>query len=400
MALFKKKGDNLSRAGAILDALAPKDPVETPQGVNTPPIETQQNNPPPVDVPPVVTPPVDNIPPVDVPPVVTPPVENKPPIEGIAKPPLDVVPDPVVPQTAEVTEELLLAKLSEKLGRTVSNFEELTPKEASIDPELKQLQEWKERTGLPLSEWSNYSKDFSKMEDMDVARETLAKKYPTFTKEEINYELNKFSYNEDTDDESEKIKKSIELKKFAAEGRGKLEANRLELANSSQKAILTQEQQDSIVLADKYRSQTLSNKKDQEIYDLAINQASSSLEGIDLVLSNDLTIKYSIPVEARKNIPKLAAEMPHWYNEDGTYNHQNVVKDVAKVANFNEIVKAAFEQGKSVGAESRIKIGSNITIDGIPNQLPASTAKGNVSEVVSGITGKKTGSKLRFRAKK
>jgi len=405
MALFKKKGDNLSRAGAILDILAPKDAVDTPPvdvpPVDTPPIEEQQ-----IDTPPVVDTPPANIdtPPVDVPPVDTPPVEGEEPTGGVATPPVvpepPVTPEPVVPQSAEVTEELLLTKLSEKLGRTVTNFDELTPKEANIDPELKQLQEWKEKTGLPLSEWSNYTRDFSKMGDMDIARETLAKQYPNFTKEELNYELQRFSYDENVDDESDKIKKSIELKKFAAEGRGKLEANRLELANSTPQAVLTQEQQDAIALAQQVRADNLTSTQKQDAYNIGITQASTSLEAIDLKLSDDLTIKYNIPVEVKKGLPKMVAEMPHWYNEDGTYNHSNVVKDVAKVTNFEAMVKAAFEQGKSVGAESRIKAGGNITIDGIPNQAPASKPKGNVSDVVSKLTGAKTGSKLRFRTKK
>ena len=121
MAIFKSKGNNLSRASAILDSLSPKDTTDIP------PVEPVT---PPVDVPPVDTPPVEPVtPPVDVPPVDTPPVEPiTPPTDGLATPPVVEIPEPVVPQSAEVTEELLLAKLSEKLGRTVSNFDELTPK--------------------------------------------------------------------------------------------------------------------------------------------------------------------------------------------------------------------------------------------------------------------------------
>jgi len=172
------------------------------------------------------------------------------------------------------------------------------------------------------------------------------------------------------------------------------------LANSTPQAVLTQEQQDAIALAQQVRADNLTSTQKQDAYNIGITQASTSLEAIDLKLSDDLTIKYNIPVEVKKGLPKMVAEMPHWYNEDGTYNHSNVVKDVAKVTNFEAMVKAAFEQGKSVGAESRIKAGGNITIDGIPNQAPASKPKGNVSDVVSKLTGAKTGSKLRFRTKK
>ena len=400
MALFgKSKSNNLSRANSILEGLAPKEEVIKEEEVIVPVVET----------PVVVTPPVvevtekviDNIPPVvETPPVV---IEDKE-VEGVANPntdkPSPVVPVVETPPTAEVTEELLLAKLSERLGRTVTNFDELSPKEANIDPELKQLQDWKEKTGLSLSEWSNYNRDFSKLSDMDIARELLATENPNFTKEELEYSLDKYVIDEDLDDKNDRLKKSISLKKYAKEGRDKLEANKLELANSNGKAVLTQEQQDSIKLADEYRTSNSTIKQQQEAYNAGIIEASTGLEAIDLRLSDDLTIKYNVPVEVRKNLPKTVAEMPHWYNADGSYNHANVVKDVAKVTNFEAMIEAAYNQGISVGTENRIKVGANIEIDGTRKPATTSTSKGNVSDVVSKIAGSRSSAKLRFRTKK
>jgi len=401
MAIFKKQGNNLSRASAILSALAPKDKPEGEEVIDTPPVVEGQQT---IETPPVVETPEATI---DTPAVVeTPPtvVEGEEGTEGVATPPVvdtpPVTPEVVVPQVAEVTEEILLAKLSEKLGREVNSFDDLTPKEVSIDPELKQLQDWKEKTGLPLSEWSNYNRDFSQMGDMDVAREILAKQYPNFTQEELAYSLKNFVYDESIDDESDKIKKSIALKKFAKEGRDSLEANRLELVNSSPQAVLTQEQQDAIALAQQVQQQTLTVQQQQEAYNTGIANASTSLDSIDLKLTDDLTIKYNVPVEVKNSLPKAVAEMPHWYNEDGSFNHSNVVKDVALVTNQNAIFKAIFEQGVAVGKEGQIKKGANITIDGnTPQHVSTGDKKGNVADVVSKLAGSKTGSKFRFRNK-
>lgn len=401
MAIFKKQGNNLSRASAILSALAPKDKPEGEEVIDTPPVVEGQQT---IETPPVVETPEATI---DTPAVVeTPPtvVEGEEGTEGVATPPVvdtpPVTPEVVVPQVAEVTEEILLAKLSEKLGREVNSFDDLTPKEVSIDPELKQLQDWKEKTGLPLSEWSNYNRDFSQMGDMDVAREILAKQYPNFTQEELAYSLKNFVYDESIDDESDKIKKSIALKKFAKEGRDSLEANRLELVNSSPQAVLTQEQQDAIALAQQVQQQTLTVQQQQEAYNTGIANASTSLDSIDLKLTDDLTIKYNVPVEVKNSLPKAVAEMPHWYNEDGSFNHSNVVKDVALVTNQDAIFKAIFEQGVAVGKEGQIKKGANITIDGnTPQHVSTGDKKGNVADVVSKLAGSKTGSKFRFRNK-
>ena len=412
MALFKKKGDNLSRAGAILEGLAPKEGQEGvegaegqegQEGAGTPPEGQQQVNTPEG----AEAPEGQNTPPegAQAP-------EGQEGAEGseggVATPPEGQQAAPQAPEgqeppaTPEITDELLYNRLSEMLGREVKSAEDLvaTPEEPEIDPEVKQLLEWKEKTGLSLSEWSNYNRDFSKMSDLDVAREILAQKYPNFTQEELDYSLKNYVFDAEVDDEGMKIQKSIELKKFAQQGREALEAKKLELVASKPEATLTQEQQDAIAFAQQAQANQQTVQQQQEAYNAAITEASTGLDAIDLKLSDDLTIKYNVPVEVKNNLPKMVAEMPHWYNEDGSYNHANVVADVAKVTNFEAIVKAVYEQGIAVGKEGQIKKGANITIDGSAPQTTGTPSKGNVNEVIGKITGQKNQSRLRFRKKK
>lgn len=405
MALFKKKGDNLSRAGAILDALATKTPPVV-EGADTPPVVEGADTPPVIETPPVVETPTDDTI-IETPPVETPPadgVDTPPVVEGVATPPVaDVVDTPPVvetPTVAEITEEAIFTKLSEMLGKEVKSADDLKVETPQVSPEVQQLLDWQEKTGLPLSEWSNYNRDFSKLSDMDVAREILAKQYPSFTAEELAYSLKNYVYDEGIDDEGDKIKKSIDLKKFAKEGRDQLEANRLELTSSTPQAVLTQEQTDAIAFAQQVQAQNVDAQANADAYTQGIANASNSLDSIDLKLSDDLTIKYNVPDEVKQGLPKVVAEMPHWYNSDGSFNHENVVKDVAKVTNFEAMVKAAYAQGVAVGKEGQIKVGANITIDGTVPQTTSTPSKGNALDVVNKITNSKTGGKLRFRTKK
>lgn len=406
MALFKKKGDNLSRAGAILDGLAPKETEEGAEGAEAQAAQAAQEA---ADAAAATQAAEaqaaaesgegaeggEGL--TEEEKIAAQAAQEKIDADAAAQAAADAA-GAAAPQVAEVTDDLIFEKLSETLGREVKSYDDLKPNE--VDPELAQLLEWKAKTGLSLSEWSNYNKDFSKMGDMEVAREILAQKYPNFTQEELAYELKNFVYNEDLDEEGEKIKKSIELKKFAAKGREALEAKKLELIPTTQAATLTQEQQDAIEIAQQVGQNKVTAQAAQDAYNASIAEASTGLDSIDLKLSDELTIKYNMPDEVKKGLPKMVAEMPHWYNEDGSYNHANVVKDVAKVTNFEAMVKAAYEQGIAVGTEGRIKVGANITIDGTQPAGSTSEPKGNVADVVSKITGAKTGSKLRFRTKK
>lgn len=380
MAFFKKQGDNLSRAASIISGIS-----KTPSGEPKPPVEPT--------IEPTVEPtvePTDNIPPVE---------------EGVADPipPVEVkpeVPKPVeTPEvTPEVTEEALLSLLSERLGRSISSVDDLKQKE--VDPEVEALLKWKEDTGLSLSDWSEYNKDFSSMKDLDVAREILSQEFPNFTDEEIEYSLKDYIYDEDYDDDGDKMRKNINLKKFAKEGREKLESSKVNLPKGNKQPSLTKEQQEAINFANQFKETQAASAKATEDYNLNISKQSQSLEAIELNLKEGMTLKYSIPEETRRNLPKMVAEMPHWYNEDGSYNHANVVKDVAKVTNFDAMIQAAYNQGVESGKEGQIRVGANITIDGSPSPAKPTTKKGNIESVVSNITGGRQGSKLRFKRKK
>jgi hypothetical protein len=402
MAIFKKSGGSLSRAGAILEKLTAKAvteaPEETSQDVLTDTENTDEGVPSPESIDTTVDaaePAGDTVEGADT--GGQEDVQTE--VSNITTPDAVEVAAVPTPETVEdISDEVLFSKLSERLGKEVKSAEDL--KSPQLDPELLQLMEWKEKTGLPLSEWTSYNRDFSKMGDMDVAREILAKEYPNFSKEEIDFSLKKFIYDEDVDDDRDKMSKSIELKKFAKKGRESLEAKRLELVSSASKSVLTPEQQEAIDFANQARKQSEGVKTQQEAYSKGIFEASKSLESIDLKLSDDLTIKYNIPNEVKQGLPKMISEMPNWYNPDGTYNHSNVVKDVAKVANFEAIMKSAYEQGIAVGTERSIKSSKNIVTPGSPSPDSGPPKKGNVTDVISNLVGSRSGNKLRSRTRK
>tara|TARA_R110002167_G_scaffold331706_1_gene538393 strand:+ start:36533 stop:37765 length:1233 start_codon:yes stop_codon:yes gene_type:complete len=294
-----------------------------------------------------------------------------------------------------LTEEAIFSFLSEKLNRKVESVDDLTPKEIEIDPELKQLAEWKEKTGLSLSKWSDYNKDYSQVGDLDIAREILSQNHPNFTKEELEYKLSNFVYDEDEDGESERLEKSIKLKEFAQKGRLEFEAKRLELKPSGDTQTLTKEQIESLTFADQARDRMQTTSDNEKVYEEKLHEASLALNSLDLKLGDDLTIKYEVPEGSKKTLTKSILEMPHWYNNDGSINHNNVALDGVKVRDFDSIMDAVLKQGIAIGREEIIegKPNTKIGVDGLP-QTGGTPKTGNISEVVSKITG--SGSKLRF----
>lgn len=389
--LGSNRGKNRTRATAIIQDMQKETEeqapiVETPEvveptdNIETPVVEETLPSEPIAETEPTeVEAPLDSAPIVETPPVVE---------------PVEVPQEPTV-----ITDDLILSKLSETLGREIKSYDDLKTVEKAIDPEVKQLLEWKEKTGLSLTQFSDYNKDFSKMGDMEVAREILSQKYPTFTKEQLDFELSNLVYNEDMDDDRDKMRKSVELTKLATEGRRTLEANKLNL-KSVESQGLTQEQTDAIAYANQQREAQQQATSNQEAYMNKLKDAALNLKGLNFKVG-DTAIEHNIADDEKKSLSKFVSEMPHWYNEDGSANHSNIVSDGYKLKNFEALMNTAFEQGRAAATESKIKSDNNINLDTpVAPQGVSEEKKGNIGNVVSNLTGKNKKSNFRFRNRK
>ena len=386
--LGQNRNKNLTRANSIISDMQGEEttpPMPPVEGIETE--ETIETTPPVVEeTPPVVE---------DTPPVVVPPTED-------SAPPTVETPPVAEPEAQEtlLTDDVIFEKLSETLGREVKSYDDLKPKEVQLDEEVRQLLEWKEKTGLSLSKWTDFNKDFSKMGDLDVAREILASKYPDFTEEELEYTMKGYVYDELEDDESDRIAKSIALKKFAKEGRETLEQNKINFLESQPKSSLSVEEKELLDYAKTVKQNEASLKDKNVAYQNSLKEASLKLQAINLDLGEGLTIKHNVAQESTKDLVDYINTMPEWYKEDGSFNHENIARDTYKLKNFDTIIKSAFEQGKNYAIEGKIKENNNISLDpSAINQDNQTKEQGNIKEVVTALTGKNS-SKFRFRKSK
>jgi len=96
---------------------------------------------------------------------------------------------------------------------------QLSLKEQKELPEdVKRYLEFKEETnGRSYSDFLQYQQDFSEMDSEEKVKRYIAENNPTFSKEDVEDEYKeRFSFDEDLDDESDIKKKQRELKKISA----------------------------------------------------------------------------------------------------------------------------------------------------------------------------------------
>lgn len=284
-------------------------------------------------------------------PTVTPPVEESKPVESAP---------------AEISEELHLKYLSEKLGREIKSFDDLTPAEAKnpldSDPYLKGLAEWREKTGRPIEDWIKFQKDYTKVSDADVAREFLQLQYPELTPEEINLELNRKYLSSEDDFDDDKAFKNLELKKLASQGRKELQKLVSDLGNPNVAEYSPEVKQD-LDLAKQYKTLVQQNEVAVKDYTQNITAKANELKSVKLDLADGISLDFKLPDGSSKSLVETIQKAPHWKNEDGSWNHQAIVRDTAIISNFESMLKLAYEQGKNSGTDAVIKEAKNTTLD-------------------------------------
>lgn len=304
--------------------------------------------------------------------------------------------EPSQPQPPQVTEEMIFKTLSEKLGKEVKSYDDLTlPNAVELRDDIKALNEWAEKTGRPVSDYFKFTKDFGQMSDLDIAREYLQIEYPSLTPSEIELEMKQYVKSED-DLDDEAAMKQLSLKKYAAKGRQVLEGMKLEL-NSPSQAAISPEIKSKVETYDKLVQEYENQKVAQEQYVKGLQQALSTRNDLDLQLTEDLAIKFNLTPEEKANIPKYIETMPHWRNQDGSWNHDAVVTDAIKLRNFPNLIKLAFEQGLNAGKEQVIKgdVG-NVTLEGSSARQPDGASNRPVYENFD-VKEALGGRKLRFK---
>lgn len=266
--------------------------------------------------------------------------------------------EPVQP---ELTNDILFQTLSEQLGREIKSLDDLTSSQEELNPQLKEINDWSKKNGRPIEDFFKFQKDYSQVSDEDIAREFLQEKYPMFNEQEIAYKMQSMVQSED-DLEEDTLRKNMELKMFASEGRNHFNSLKQEL-NTPANNFMSDEVKQKVQAFDQFQEQISGQQEAQKSYYEGLVNASSMSDKVKLNISEELSLDYNISEGDRKSIPEFINNMPHWKQEDGSWNHEAVVQDAYKIKYFNQIVKLAYEQGISSGTSDTIKQQNNITLD-------------------------------------
>jgi len=284
------------------------------------------------------------------------------------------------PETVE-EEQPVMEEVTEQEPQTIEEAEEVI--EEAIEeaqetgqplPEnIQKVVEFINETGGDLQDYVNLNRDLSNMDDSDVLDEYYRTTKSHLSAEERNFLLeDKFSVNEDVDDEREIRKKKIALKEQVAEAKAYLDGQKSKYYEEIKAGVkLTPEQQEAINFYHKYNKDQEGQKK------LSETSKKTFMKKTDSVFNKDFKgfeynvgdKKFRFNVKDTDKVKTTQSDINNFVNkfvgkdkttiEDAKGYH----KSLFTAMNADAIAKHFYEQGKSDAIKDRIIKDKNINMD-------------------------------------
>lgn len=310
------------------------------------------------------------------------------------------------PQVEDFGDDKVLDFLDKKYGKKFSSVEDLfTPQKEELPEDVSAFLNFKKETGRGLNDFVKVNSNLDSLDPDQLLKEYYSQKESDLDTEEIEYLIaDKFSYDEDLDDEKDIKKKQIEKKKELAKAKKFLEEQKQKYKAplESSYGSLSAEEQEGLKAYKEYSA------KAQSSQELEQRQAEWFLKKTDEVFNNDFKgfdfkvgdkeLKFSPGdynelKKVQSNINNFIAK---FVNNDGLIEDaKGYHKSLAVAMNPEKFAKFFYEQGIADAIEKEAKSSKNINFE--VRRSPEVINKGGF-KVTS--VGESDGRGLRIRFKK
>ena len=287
-------------------------------------------------------------------------------------------------EVKEETEEVVLEELpaQEEQEETIKEVEELTEQveqaivesDAGIKlPEnIQKVVDFMNETGGTLEDYVALNKDYSSADDLALLREYYQQSKPHLSSDEIDFLIeDKFTFDEDVDDERDVKRKKLAFKEEVAGAKSKLE----ELKNKYYEEIkagsrLTQDQQKAVEFFNRYNTENEETSKIAEraksVFLQKTNQVfNDEFKGFEYKVA-DKRYRFNVKNtdEVKTNQSDINNFIRKFLNEDDTMSDaKGYHKSLFTAMNADAIANHFYEQGKADALKNSMKTAKNINMD-------------------------------------
>ena len=275
-----------------------------------------------------------------------------------------------------VLEEITDEKVDEKVEELEEKIEEAVveaEKSGKEIPEnIQKLMDFMEETGGDLEDYVKLNQNYDNLEDLALLKEYYKKTKSHLNDEEINFLIeDRFSFDEDTDDEREVRKKKIALKEQVAEAKTHLDGEKSKYYEEIKAGSkLTSEQQKAVDFFSRYNKETEETKTVVEANTKVFQQKTNELfnknfKGFEYNVGDK---KFRFNVKNADEVKTSQASLENFYGK--FIDKKGVITDAKgyhkgfyTAMNPDAVATHFYEQGKADALKQSVAKSKNINMD-------------------------------------
>ena len=314
--------------------------------------------------------------------------------------------EPVLQEITDEAEEAV-AEATEQLQDDVADaIEEAKESGVELPENIQKVVDFMNDTGGSLEDYVRLNTDYASLNETQLLREYYEQTNPHLDKEDIDFMLeDKFSYDEELDDEMEVRRKKLERKQALANAKNHLDGLKSKYYEEIKMGSrLNPEQQKAIEFFNRY------NKESEEAAKIAERQTSrfrlesdkvfnDKFEGFDYNVGDK---KYRFKVKNASEVKQTQSDINNFVKKFLNENNElsdakGYHKSLFTAMNADQVAQHFYEQGKADALKSSVANSKNVDMG--PRGVHEKTTTSN-GWTVRAIQDGESSSKLKVRFKK
>jgi hypothetical protein len=310
------------------------------------------------------------------------------------------------PVLMEITDEEVEEAAEQLEDEVADAIEESATSGAKLPENIQKVVDFMDETGGSLEDYVRLNTDYSSLNEDQLLREYYETKYKSYDREDIDFLLaDKFSYDEDVDDEREIRLKKLERKQALAEAKNHLDSLKSKYYEEIKMGSrLNPEQQKAVEFFNRY------NKESEEAAKIAERQTSKfkqesakvfsdKFEGFDYSVGDK---KYRFKVKNAGQVKETQSDINNFIkkflNEKGEMKDaKGYHKSLFTAMNADQVAQHFYEQGKADAVKDSMTRTKNVDMNPRGTHEKVTTQNGWTIRAVN--DGEST-SKLKVKFKK
>ena len=294
------------------------------------------------------------------------PVQEEAPVE---EPTEEAAEEPVL---MEITEEEVEEATEQLEDEVADAIKESATSGANLPENIQKVVDFMSETGGSLEDYVRLNTDYSSLNEDQLLREYYETKYSAYDREDIDFLLaDKFSYDEELDDEREVRLKKLERKQALAEAKNHLDGLKSKYYDEIKMGSrLNPEQQKAVEFFNRY------NKESEEAAKIAERQTSRFKQESEKVFSDkfegfDYSVgdkKYRFKVKDTGQVKETQGDINNFIkkflNEKGEMKDaKGYHKSLFTAMNADQVAQHFYEQGKADAVKDSMARTKNVDMN-------------------------------------